>query len=222
MKGFVEPILEYLRLTSCADKLVHFVFIWTLIVMGLLGFLGFQIINNPEYVQTLLNVNPSKINPTAWASQDAARNAAMTDIRDETDADRIFLFIIHDGIRAINDYPALYASAIAEVVRPGIAPAIELFQQRPIATFGAMLKTVQGECIVYDPQESTSTIALISRNNTSVRTVIRCPVFDPQGRPLGFLSAAFLIKIEDEEKVRQVKLALQRYSAFMAGHMVNR
>jgi hypothetical protein len=217
--SILELVLSYLSNTKPVLMFIHLV--WFTIVCAILSMtylVSFHFTNLIDIYQEAHNIQKFNSNLVFSMQQDSAINANLNELVSKTHANRAYLFRYHNGLAAVSGVPFFFQTNTHEVISPG-TPRVIQFEQHIPASINLAInnKFMMNQCaIIPKADEDKDSQNYWFFQNRGAKSIVRCPVFMPNGDLFGFVGVDFtdrvdikdLNQIENEIKIVANSLAL--------------
>jgi len=217
--SILELVLSYLSNTKPVLMFIHLV--WFTIVCAILSItylVSFHFTNLIDIYQEAHNIQKFNSNLVFSMQQDSAINANLNELVSKTHANRAYLFRYHNGLAAVSGVPFFFQTNTHEVISPG-TPRVIQFEQHIPASINLAInnKFMMNQCaIIPKVDEDKDSQNYWFFQNRGAKSIVRCPVFMPNGDLFGFVGVDFtdrvdikdLNQIENEIKIVANSLAL--------------
>lgn len=114
--------------------------------------------------------------------------AAISELRSNINADRVAIYLFHNGKMTVNNIPFLFYSQTHEAVRRGVSREILTSQSLPLSTISAWNgRLIENECFIERVDHIEDEVLAPLLFDRGVRDVSVCPLTTTRGMPFGFI-----------------------------------
>lgn len=217
-KNLLEVFIGYL--TSTPPKLLFIHLLWLIIASSTFSMsyvITFHFTSVLNLWKQAHDVQNFSNNLKFSAAQDLEINNILQNLMENTQSNRAYVFRYHNGLAAVSGVPFFFQSLTHEVISPGTARIIKFEQNLPASINIAMNNQfMMNRCAMVQHADGDKD----SQNYwfyqmRAAKSLIRCPIFMPNGDAFGFVGIDYLMDPSQEimsdgvEKTRSaaVKLA---------------
>ena len=215
--AIVDSFFGYLTRTSPLLLFVHLV--WMIVASAVLSasyIVAFHFTSVVNIYQEAHNVRNFSTNLQVSARKDGEITQALSTLLETTNANRAYVFRYHNGLAAVSGVPFFFQTMTHERISPG-TPRVMQFEQRIPASMNMAVNNrfSQNMCAVVehadDDRDSQNYWYFQSRG---ARSLIRCPIFMPNGDLFGFVGIDFIADLNGpplvtaESRVRETAASM--------------
>ena len=193
--AILDSFLGYLSRTSPLLLFIHL--IWIAMASAVLSssyIVAFHFTSLVNIYQEAHNVRNFSANLQVSSRKDGEISTILSSLLESTGSNRAYVFRYHNGLAAVNGVPFFFQTMTHEVISPG-TPRVMQFEQRIPASMNMAVnnKFSQNMCAIVehadDDRDSQNYWYFQSRG---ARSLIRCPIFMPNGDLFGFVGIDFI------------------------------
>lgn len=114
---------------------------------------------------------------------------SLGELRSNTGADRVAVYLFHNGKTSVNEIPFLFYSQTHEVVRRGVSRDILVSQGMPLSTIVAWNeRMIENRCFIDHVEKIQDEVLASLMFDRGVVDVAVCPLATTRGMPFGFIT----------------------------------
>jgi hypothetical protein len=114
---------------------------------------------------------------------------SLGELRANTNADRVAVYLFHNGKMSVNDIPFLFYSQTHETVRRGVSRDLLASQGMPLSTIAAWSeRLIDNRCFIDEVSLIEDEVLASLLFDRGVQQVAVCPLATTRGMPFGFLT----------------------------------
>lgn len=151
------------------------------------------------------------------ARQDQAVESRLKEVLEMSQGNRAYLYRYHNGLAAVNGVPFFFHTMTHEVISPGTTRAMQ-FEQRLPASINMALSNqfMRNRCSIIESTDKD----VDSQNywyfqQRSARSLVRCPIFMPNGDLFGFIGVDYLNEM-DQARLESVATRMREHASAVA------
>lgn len=198
--------------------------IWAALVCAILSIsyvVSFHFTSLFEIYQEAHNIQNFNSNLLASSKHDSQINELLEEMLGATDASRAYVFRYHNGLAAVSGVPFFFQTNTHEVIRPGTTRVVMFEQHIPASINMAVSNQLMANrCAVLPKTDDDKD----SQNywffqNRAAKSLIRCPIFMPNGDIFGFIGIDYTDRQEPkklENSVEKLRVAAQKIANIFA------
>lgn len=115
--------------------------------------------------------------------------SSLGELRSNTNADRVAVYLFHNGKMSVNEIPFLFYSQTHETVRRGVSRDILLSQGMPLSTIAAWNeRLIDNRCFIDHVEKIEDEVLASLMYDRGVQDVAVCPLATTRGMPFGFIT----------------------------------
>lgn len=200
--SLIETFLTYLTNTRPVMLLWHL--IWLTIASCVLSstyILAFHFTSVISLYEEVHNIKNFQQNLKISAGKDIQLNDILVKLLETSNANRAYIFRYHNGLAAVSGVPFFFQTNTHEVISPGTSRVLPFEQRIPASINIAMNNQfMMNRCaaIAHTDEDKDSQNYWYFQNR-GAKSMIRCPIFMPNGDLLGFVGLDFSSAISTDQ-----------------------
>lgn len=212
-EAMLKIVVDYLRKTPPWLLLVHLVYIAAiaavLSVSYVVSFHWQSLVKIYEEAHSIENFSANlKTSVEAQNQINFGLGKALSDLSGM----RAYVYRYHNGLAAISGVPFFFQSNTNEVISPGTSRLMQFEQRIPVGIHMAInMAFVENRCaIVRNADKNRNDQNYYFWQTRGARSVVRCPIYMPNGDLFGFVGMDFIGDMQDERMVVDRLTALSK------------
>lgn len=216
-KSLTSNMWGYLRDTSFPSLIGHTLLFMVWAGIGMFVYDSYKTVSGGRSLleSSLSRIVISGIHIDSFLKTQKEIGDLLAELRQETGASRAVLVLFTNGKASVGGVPFIHASAYAESHDRGLEPSLPAMQDLDIIFIPELHRTLEGETILYHPDDSPESLKPIC----DCGTVLRGPIIRTfNGKPHGYIfltwdSVTHLV----EPPLVSVRQRINEYSFIFAG-----
>lgn len=216
-KSMTSNIWEYLRDTSFTSVIGHTMLFVVWAGIGMFVYDSYKTVNSgrPLLESSLSRIVISGIHIDSFMKTQKEIGDLLSELRLEAGASRAVLVLFTNGKASVGGVPFIHASAYAESHDRSLQPSLPSMQDLDIIFIPELHRTLEGETILYHPDDAPESIKPVCQCST----VVRGPIIRTfNGKPHGYIFLTWDDSTDfDNPRLAKVKQRINEYSFIFAG-----